>query len=452
MIRKVIILSICLAITVQTVMAKSLVVTKEGKCIWGDGIQQVEQDIKYTNMDTGRKESTPISELHGVVPTIIRGKKYTPEQIQKYIDKIKKLQRLHSNLYRQLNALLQEWEALQKPNPELEDKVHALLEEFKNSDKTPKTHKRICMDMGMVRYKDLQGKYDELIDTALDEINNDYISVNVERLRKMTMEDKCPSIDQFTEFQILIKNLISKTEGEKKDYLVNFFAKTRLATYEHLVIKTTKDFLRAKSIDAYLEYIRIMNDIKKKVTDTPEQNEVIDKRITAAKNAIVKAKSDYTINEKGYPLRNSDIETISKAYKYCSTAEFTGQKINEECFILPQKILGRIGFRRPFSAPLVIILNQAQPSNRIFGMNVKLTDGEGMISHIVKLDPIVFKDGKGKVTYKEDFSNVDKSFRMGPNQHGLYNIYFSLVYLEDPDAQYKNWIPLSHHCRWEITP
>lgn len=438
------ILMFLLACSACCVYAESLIVTKEGKSMWASSVKQEGDVVKYMDRLTGEEKTVPLVGLHGVVRTVERGVQYTPDQMQKYIDTIKKLQKLHQNLFRELNSILQEWEALQKPSAELEGDIDRLAGEFKASDKGTKAYKKIVLDLGMVKYKDMQGKYAAQIENVLAEMKADYVNSNMEQLEKIASGAAALTSDQFVAFEILSKDVMHETEGEKKAFVENQLQKTREVVYNSLCSSGYQAFIKTKSIDAYLESARILLAVKEQVAETPEQKDGIEKRIKALTDLAAKAQPAYRLEQDGFAFTGDDMSLMNNA----SRVTFSDFDVNEQCFVLAESKPGAIKLRRPFSVPLRIVINRSQPKDRFFGMMVKMRSENDMHSHVVELGKLQFSSGHAAISFSENFSELDNNFVPTPNEYGKYNIYCYLVYRVAVDGNEDQWVPVSEACAW----
>ncbi|MFC1497953.1 hypothetical protein ACFLS1_05710 [Verrucomicrobiota bacterium] len=442
---------LCLLAATCNVCAKTLIVTKKGVAIWATNVRQTGNIIKYSDITTGSQKSISISELHGVIPTIQRGNKYDPTKVQGYIARIKKLQEIHKNLYRQLNPLLQEWESLLKPKPELEDAILKCVSDFRKSDKSPKAYKSAGMELGMIKYKDVAGKYDDQINKLLDEIKTDFITVNTKHLEETANKAESITIDEYVDFKILAKNLIQHADEPEKNNFKKLLADTGDKACKALCAKAHNIFTKIKTIDAYLEGRRILIGVKENIVETDKQKELADQSIAKLLKTVSTFRPQYKFNENGYPFTRPDMTAMNKVGRFCSMVTFSDVIMKEQCFIIPKTAPRGITMRKPFSVQLNLIINRTQPKDRIFGIEMKLRGSFGMHTHIIKLEPVQFENGHAAIKYKENFSNVPDDFTIMAGEYG-YKMYFHLVYLKDPDSKYPTWTPISKTCAWPIRP
>ena len=442
-------LGLMLGLASQTMAANSLIVTKSGQSFWVTSARKVGDQIKYTMRDTGQEGSVPVADLHGVVPTIRRGKQYKPEDVQKYIDRIKNLRSLHDNLRRQLSSILQEWEAMQRPSKALEEGITKAEAHFAESDKGTKAHTMAVMDLGMLNYKDVGGKYQARIEATIARMKAEYVTINKQRLEEMAVAPDL-SVDTFAPFKQLAGEVMREAEAQDKGALGELLETARQATFKAACRKSYEIFEASKSIDAYLEGVRILQVNRNHVADSSQEKGTIDRALAGLLSKIKRARKTHTINEKGYPFSKGDVKLLRKMRGYASRITFVGAEIDEQCFIIPEQAPGRISLRGPFSLPLRLILRCGQRKDQVLAIGVKLL-GKGR-DHMIKLGPVKFKDGHAVVTLKEAFSDLPSDFSLIANQNGDYAMYVYLAALKNPNAKFEEWTIISTSCGWPISP
>lgn len=449
---KILLTAVILCLAGSVFASQRLIVTKEGKSFWATGVRQEGDTVVYMSRTTGQEESIPVSELHGVIPTVVRGQQYTPGEIQKYIDRIKKLQRLHANLYRQLNSILQEWELLQKPSPELENDIKRLADAYQSSDKGMAVYRKTVLDLGMVRYKDMQGKYAGRLDNVLEEIRVDYVKVNRKRLEETAALPEKISFEEFIHFENLSRDVAKEADPADKKAVEAMLESTRANVFDAQCRAGYKAFAGSKTVDAYLEAAHILCGVREYVAATPEQKSGVEKRIAMLYGMIGKAQPSYTISESGFPFDKAAAGLRSQLGMYCSMITFTDLELTEQCFIVPGSKPPALKFGRPFSVPLHIVINRAQPADREFALRVLHLTPEGMIRHLVHLGRLDFVNGRATVEYSESFAEAAAYGGLVPDELGNYRWYFYVVYKLKREKEDPEWIPLSKSCGWPIAP
>ncbi len=425
-----------------------LIVTKEGMCFWVTSVTQEGDVLKYNSKQTGEEKTIAISKLHGVVPVVVRGKRYTPGEIQKYITRIKKLQEKHKRLYRQLQTILQGWEALQKPNLELEGDIEKLKVFFASSDKRTSIYKKTVLDLGMVRYKDMQGKYGPKLDNVLADMKADYVKVNKERLEKQAATAATMSFEAFAVHEQLTKDVLKEAQESDKTAVSSMLLTTRQTVFDAQGRVALKVFLGKKSIDAFLQSARIMYGLKENVAATEKQKADIDKRIGQLFVQTQKYNASYHINEGGFPI-GADTRKLQDAAMYrCSTSESTYADLREEVFIIPEKSTTGLRYGRTFSFPLRMVIQRAQPKDRKFAFIVTYP-GADTVTRVIGSPQ--FKNGFASVKFDENFAGLAGT-QILPNEEGRYYFYFHMAYEVPQKKGDSTWQAVSKLCFWSIAP
>lgn len=435
----------------STMFADTLIVTKDGQGIWASSVRQEGENVIYTDKSNGSEVNVSVADLHGVISTVKRGKQYTSGQIDKSIEKIQKLQTMHRNLLRQLNPILQEWEALKKPSPELESAIDEVVSAFKTSSKDTGLYKKTVLDLGMIRYKDVQGKYAPRIDSLVKEVGEEYVKTNKEKLKSSAQAIDSMTIDDFVGFKTLAGDVAKVAGDSDKEEVDKLLSDTRAKAYDALCGRGYKIFMADKSVDAYLESKRILSGVKEQIAETDAQKTAIDERLSTLSRMAAKAQPDFNIDENGFVFTRNDMVDLNVVGQYCSLVTFTGTDVNEQVFVLPERAPGSLQFGRPFSTHLRLVLNRGQPKDRELGVLVVLLSENGISKHTVPLGKLEFKDGQAKVDYKEDFSQCTIR-NLAPNKKGQYCIYFYIAYQHIIDEANTEWVPISKACAWPIRP
>lgn len=451
--RAVFIMLVLFLCTLAQTSASVLIVTKKGESFWATHARQEGDMVRYIDRNTGEEKTIAVIKLDGVIPVVRRGKQYKPEEIQKYVDRTKKIRAKHPMLIGQLNPILQEWEAMQKPSEELAEKIDQLVDEFQNSEKDTKTYQEITLNLGMLRYKDVQGRYTSRIDKVLDDMKNGYLSVNLKRLELMVNAGKT-AIDNFVRIKRLARELSQAANVSQNEKIEGLLTKSRQLTFEANCRYANSSFMSSRSISAYLRSRDILFMVRNEVAEADEQKARVDRYISALVEQISKAQPAYSFEFNGYPLSKDDHEVLNRSRAFSTKVRFSDITVDEQCLVIPLRAPGSIRLGQPFALPLRLVFNRAQPRNRVFGIVVLLYRGDGgMHSHTVKLPPLQIKDGHSEIVFREDFSVLEEDFVLGGDVYGNSYLYAYLSYLEEGEDSYdEKWVAISSAYRFRIKP
>lgn len=431
--------------------AMVMIVTKKGEGVWATTARMVDNKVIYISRDTGAEKSFLVSEIDGVVPKVSRGKQYKPKQIQKYIDRIKKLRAKHRRLLRGLNELLQEWELLQRPSPELEGKIDAERLAFQGSDKGTDAFKRSSLSLWMIKYKDLQGKYTERIDKLIEDMRSEYIEVNMKRLVAFAEDAPRNRIDVFVKARNLGRQMARiSVEKSEKATIPQMVDAARKRTFDTNVRLAYSTFTKKKTIDAYLSSGRILDQLKKEVASTDLEKTGLDKRLNILVEQIAKKEPSYDFSREGFPMSSADMTTLRKTHEYSSRITFSTVPVELECYVLPVAKPKRIRFHQGFTLPIRLIFRRAQPKGRNLVAVVMLREKMDMHRHMIKLDNITIKNGYADINFREDFRGLDSSFVPVRELEGgvYYYVYIAYLARGSEAGEDAEWQAISATCAW----
>lgn len=447
--KKKILILLLLGLIGNAIAGDKLVVTSDGNCFWVTSVKQEGDILKYNAKDTGEEKTIALSGVHGVIPSVTRGAQYTPGEVQKYIDRIKKLETMHKRLYRQLHTMLQEWEALQKPNEELEGDIKRLEDEFGSSDKSTRTYKKTVLDLGMVMYKDMQGKYKPRLDNVLADLKAEYVKVNKARLEEQAATSGTMTFEAFIDHEQLTKDVAKEAGESDKTVIETMLAATRQKVFDAQSSEAYKVYIAKKSIDSYLAAAWILLGIKECVAATDEQKSGIDKRIESLVNMAKKSVSSFAIDEMGFPMSAQTQQLMNSLLSRCSTYKSERIDISEQVFVIPEKNPVGLSFGRTFSVPLRLVIQRAQPQDRKFGLVVTYPGSDPVTRELGLLS---FKDGVATASFNENFSGLEDGAQLRPDENGQYYFYFYVAYEVPGEKGDSTWQPISKMCFWFIRP
>ena len=430
--------------------ADRLVVTRTGQSFWVSSVKQSGDVVEYVHRDTRQRGAVPVADLHGVMPTVQRGKLYQPDEVQKYIERTEKLIKLHPSLLRQLNAILQEWKAIQNPPEGLGDEISAVEEAFESSEKGPHDYQMAAYDLGMIKYKDLGGSFSARIETIEERIREEYIAASRERLAQMAAT-KDLSVDAFLEMKALSAAVMEEIEdGDGKD-IEDMLSATRKTVYLSTCRKSMQILGETRSVDGYLECVRILRLNKAEVAADAEENATIDRGMAKLLSGIKSISPQFRFDEKGYPLNQDDVRLMGEMARTMSRITFVDSELDEQCLIIPEWRPGHVSLRSSLEVPLRLILNRGQKPDEEFAVGIRLLGAHE--DRYARLGPVTFKDGHASVVLRTDFSELPGDFELIPNDNGETLVYVYLARLKDKNAKEgeEEWVEMSRCCGWPIS-
>jgi hypothetical protein len=246
----------------------------------------------------------------------------------------------------------------------------------------------------------------------------------------------------------LAKDVAKEAKESDKAAVNSMLVATRQTVFDAQGRVALKGFLGKKSIDAFLESVRIMYGLKEHVVATEKQKADIDKRIGQLFVQTQKYNTSYRINEGGFPIGADTRKLQDAAMSLCSTSVSTYMDLREEVFIIPEKSIAGLGFGRAFSFPLRMVIQRAQPKDRQFALFVTYP-GAGTATHVIGTPQ--FKNGFASVKFDEDFADLSGK-EISPNEEGHHYFYFYMAYKVPREKGGSTWQAVSKLCFWSIAP
>lgn len=446
------ILSLALLTVLQLfAVADRLVVYKNGTSEYVSKARKEGDVVIFAIRDTGKEKRVAAGELDAVIPILRRGKGYKPEEIDKYIKRIDHMRLKHPRLLRQLNPIRQEWEALKKPAPELEGKISELETRFRESDKDTVTYRRITLDLGMMKYKDLGGKYMARIDKLTADIKEEYLTVNLERMENLAEPEKL-TVDRFVHMKRLATELDDMADEERKGRITALVTSARAAAYDAGLKHAVTSFAANKTLAAYLHSVRVLYELRNHVAETRMQKAGLERRVEQMQAEVAAGETAYDFDIlEGYPLNKADQDLLWRYKHWRSNVLFQSIDQDKQCEFFPLQSPGSIRFRSPFEARLRLVFGREQPAGRKFGMVVMTYNPMGLESYTVNLPEFKIVNGHADVAFRVDFSGFKEGFKLVGDEYGRVKLYMYLAYLApNSTPERENWQAISRACSWPM--
>jgi len=442
----VVILLLCLA----EAHAAALIVRKDGSSVWATTARREQDTVVYISRDTGDEKRVAVTELDGVIPVVKRGLQYTPEKIQKYVERIRKVRTRHPRLLRQLNPILQEWEALQEPSPEFDDEIAAIVDRFEKSERDAPAFRKARLDLDMIKYKDVQGAYASRVDDIIEQARSEYVATNMVRLVELA-RSKAMSVNTFIALRDLARDLLEATGGEESTRVREILERSRETGLDVNCRYAASSFAsRGKTINAYLHSSRVLFLVRDEIASTDPVRSEVEHRISGLRQQAAAALPDCNFGWNGYPLTQEDLGILRGTKRRSSTVSFTSLTVDEQCLVFPRQQPRDLRFRRPIRVPVRLVFNREQPSDRTFGLVAMFGGKHGMHSHTVKLPPPRIVKGHWDLTFSYDFSELHPDFVLHGDDRGNKWFYVYLVWFDESRPDGEEWSPMSFACSWPL--
>jgi len=434
--------------------ADVLVVTKRGESIPARTAKKEGETVVYVRRDDGVEVSVPSAELSGVLPMVSRGTAYETADIEKFIARIKGVRDRHPTLLKQINGILQEWENLLKPNPEMEGTLERLAAEFQAGDKSPALYRKLAVDLGMLGYKDMQGKYAARIKTILDAARVDCVAANRARITAM-VDGARKDPDRFLEVHRQVEEVAAIAEEPERSEIKGQLESVRSDCLTQGLQTALAAFEGKRDLDGYLESARRLFVLRDVVAATDADRARVETLLKRLLKDVAAALPAYDFSFEGFPMGKEDVRLYNAMQGGASRYTFADVTHEPACLMVPVRAPGVIGLKRPFSVPVRLIFNRAQPAGRTYGILVLLQqEGGGDQRYVLPLPALILRNGQTEVTVQESFKEVDASFVPGPAMRDGRSAYFAcLVYREgnaEPESL-EDWHAVSAFCGWPLS-
>lgn len=443
---------ICLAFICLCAFARgeSFIVTKAGKGFWAASARKENEKILYIDKESGEEKNLPVGDVEAIIPKAQKGMQYPVDQVKSRVSSLKVLEQKHEGLTRVLNQLLQEWEAYLKEDPDFEKKVDDVAAAFNSSDKLTRAYKGATMDLGMLKYKDMSGKYTAKIDKLVEDVKKDYIVSGFARLEAMANTNKI-DISDFVEVRDLAVSVSELCDAAQKQKAGMFREKARLVALGVNTRKALAEFASSKTIDAYLSGRDRLHRTRGVIASEDSHRKVIDGMIAGLMRDAGRALPAYNFEVNGYPLSRNDREMLDKYRNFSSRVSWKSDDFQEQCLMIPLKQPEKIALNRRFTLPFRLVFNRIQPKDRKYSISVYIPgvkDGVGSYSSSIPLEGLQVTNGHAEVTFAHDFDQAKDGYVPGAADDGRVHVYVTLECLMTPDGEMEKSVPISCACRF----
>ncbi len=428
--------------------AESFVVTKDGKGLWVWSTRKDNDKILYIDKETGDEKSFPAGDVEAVIPKMKPGTPYPLEQVNGYVSSLKALEKKHQRLKRILTQLLQEWESFLKEDPGLEKAIDDEAKTFKASDKLTKAYKGAVMNLGMLKYKDAQGKYAAKIDTLVQDAKKDYYEAGFARLEALSATNKINLVD-FIETKELVVALSEFCDAPHKEKAGKCLEKARQIALRSNTRLALDGFATARTVNAYLSSLDLLHRSRVVLAAEEIQQKAIDTMMSGLARDAGRVLPAYKFDYKGYPLTANDRALLNKYQNYSSRVSFSSER-DEQCLVFPLKQPERIRLNSSYTLPLRLVFNRLQPPNRKYSIWVYIPaaeDGGGPYIRSVPLENVSITNGHAEATFTFKFEQDKDDFIPGAAEDGKVYVYLALEGLVASEGREARVLPLSCACR-----
>jgi hypothetical protein len=279
--RKPLLLAVLLAAALRVVAADALIVKTTGESVIAHDVEQTADKVRFTDAD-GAAGELAMADVYQVLPRLVRGRDYPPEERRKAITAIRQTEAKFPKLEKQIRPLLDEWRALDQQaktttadtKAALEAEVNRLFADYEQGPKDPPAFARLNSDLGMIKYRDVQGVLQPTIDAHLNGLKTQFIDDSTARLEKLAAKPD-PLVGDFEAVRNLAGNL---TVYHPPDALATRIAalleQARQACLKAETARARQAFAAAKNITGYLQANGTLFALEQRVAQEPQLKDV----------------------------------------------------------------------------------------------------------------------------------------------------------------------------------
>lgn len=442
--------ALALALAGTAALAEQLIVLRDGTLITTPRVKLEKGQFLYYDTASSKTNTVATNLVDGVVSTVVRGRSYSPEQIKKVIDKITVLRRQHPKLVRILKPIQEEWIALQRPAAPLDDKIAALVQCYEQSPKDYQTRKRVALDLEMLRYSDLQGKYKQALDSALQNMNRDFVDVNLQRLHVTTNAPRL-TVQDFVRARQLAEDTIPVAGPADRALASNVVASARKRVFDSECARA-RDRLTSgsASIDSYLECVSILDPVQREVVAGEEYRARFDRVQTYVLATVRKAQPQYAFDYHGFPMTPEDRRLLSEREDRATLlSPSPSAATNEQCLLIPLENPPLLRSGEAFQVPVRLLFRNAQPAGRSYALSIQVPGQNSSISAILRFGAVTITNGRadGRVGARMTF---EPGFQPATDSTGQAWMRAHVVARDDAGSDPAGWRPISLDCRWPV--
>lgn len=355
---------VALASATTLCRAADLIITKEGKSVWADSTRKDGETLRYVPQNGGAEESFASADVDAIVPTVKRGKEYTPEQARTVLDRIKRMIAKYPNLRKQLTVLQQEWKAIESPDTGADARIEEAAAKFRASSRNADDFRSAALALDMIKFKDQSGRYDDKIAQLLSAMRQECLDAEMVTLKPL-LESKTKSIADFIKAATIVDRLtLNPFSDDQKKALRDSIVKRREETVAANLELAKSAFFGAKNMEGYLHSAGILIDLGRYVADDKTKGEV-ERHVRVIRTAATAACPGYNLERDGYPLAAADRQAMTNV-QWAMTAEGIPLPMDEQCLMFPPEGARAVAPGESFKIAFHIVFNRSQPPDRPF--------------------------------------------------------------------------------------
>ncbi len=442
--------TLCLLLVTCQAPAKSLIISAAGTSIWAAEVRKDGDTLIYKTTN-GAEASMPVKGAK-VVPGVVRGKRYRPEFIERVITLIDGLLGSHPHLKKQLRPLHDEWQVLKTGTDETAGAaVREALDTFNAGSRDYAAYNTAMTDLGMIDYKDVQGRFADQTQAAIAKVKTGYHTVGLAKLRKLAAQGSA-SIDTYRQLKPLADELLLTKPSEATAQE----ARTLRTTAKKQAIKGTMQTIKAArrgdmTIEIYLQCRGLLTDLRTYVINSGKATTAIDEKLADLVAEADRSLPEYGFKNNGFPLHRDDHKLIKRMAPFYSQFAPASLQIDKQAFLIGETMPPRVRRGRDAELTFRVVFNRLPQEGGQFGILIYGRGGHKGSKYVVPLREFKIQNGHGRAVIRDDFTRLDERIvkRLAP---GKFNVFAFLAHSDERDSSPSDWHVLSTGCPLPVGP
>jgi len=356
------------AILASQHLRADLLIKKDGKSSWLVSYEQKADSISYRTAADGSELTIPLSDVDLILPSVQPDTPYTPEQADKALDTVNRASGKYPTLRKQMEMLKQQWQQVKDPDTEADGKINHFVQQFRDSDKSPKAFQDIAVQMEMLALRDAVGTFTAKIKKTVAEMQQETFATAKLKIDAMAGAERQTLANYLNLRRLVSEVKLSRATAEQKKYLNEVQEKCRKASMEAGLKASQTAFFGNKTVDGYLASMAILCDLKQNdvpVSDTEKAD--VDRYMKVMLTAAKTACKAYDFDNKGFPLDAQDRKLLD-GKKFDSIRATSGMPLVEQCYLIATDIPADAKQGDLISFPVRLIFNRTPVPGRKYNL------------------------------------------------------------------------------------
>lgn len=311
-----------------------LLIKKDGKSSWIAGHETKADSLIYRATEDGPVQTISLSEVDLILPQVQLDRQYTPSQADRALESVKRAGIKYPYLIKQIEMLKHQWQQVKEPDTEADGKINRLVQQFMETDKSPKSFQDIAAQMDMIGLRDAVGTVTAKIRKKLEVMQRMVFDAAKVKIEAMAAADT-KSVENYVNLRNLVSEVkMVRATDEQKKYMGEIQDKCRKATIESGLKASQMAFFGTKTIDGYLASMAILGDLKgQEVPALVSEKAEVDRYLKVMRNAARMSCTAYDFEHNGYPMDAQDKRLLAGEYFISSGLPADMRSVEHCCLV-----------------------------------------------------------------------------------------------------------------------